>query len=150
MAGVTGLVFLTLVVSAPITSGTLPPFTCTSVSCTAHATQPQNGESYDTQRRATVKITRDAHGHTNRNAAIRRAEETFSEEPTETVDGIHVYDLSYTGKIIGLPDPVPGRVYIISMIAAQAMLALGIKRNDVVSPNYVPAIGGAPSVTLHL
>lgn len=79
-----------------------------------------------------------------------RAEETFSEEPTETVDGIHVYDLSYTGKIIGLPDPVPGRVYIISMIAAQAMLALGIKRNDVVSPNFVPALGGAPSVTLHI
>lgn len=79
-----------------------------------------------------------------------RAEEEFSEEPTETIDGIPVYDLSYTGKIIGLPDPVPGRVYIISMIAAQAMLALGIKRNDVVSPNYVPALGGAPSVTLHI
>lgn len=79
-----------------------------------------------------------------------RAEETFSEEPTETVDGIPVYDLSYTGKIIGLPDPVPGRIYIVSMIAAQAMLALGIKRNDVVSPNFVPAIGGAPSVTLHI
>ena len=79
-----------------------------------------------------------------------RAEEAFSEEPTETVDGIPVYDLSYTGKIIGLPDPVPGRVYIVSMIAAQAMLALGIKRNDVVSPNFVPALGGAPSVTLHI
>ena len=79
-----------------------------------------------------------------------RAEEEFSEEPTETIDGIPVYDLSYTGKIIGLPDPVPGRVYIVSMIAAQAMLALGIKRNDVVSPNFVPALGGAPSVTLHL
>lgn len=79
-----------------------------------------------------------------------RAEEEFSEEPTETVDGIPVYDLSYTGKIIGLPDPVPGRVYIVSMIAAQAMLALGIERGDVVSPNYVPALGGAPSVTLHI
>lgn len=79
-----------------------------------------------------------------------RAEETFSEEPTETIDGIPVYDLSYTGKIIGLPDPVPGRIYIVSMIAAQAMLALGIERGDVVSPNYVPAIGGAPSVTLHI
>lgn len=79
-----------------------------------------------------------------------RAEEEFSEEPTETIDGIPVYDLSYTGKIIGLPDPVPGRVYVVSMIAAQAMLALGIKRNDVVSPNFVPALGGAPSVTLHL
>lgn len=79
-----------------------------------------------------------------------RAEETFSEEPTETIDGIPVYDLSYTGKIIGLPDPVPGRVHVVSMIAAQAMLALGIKRNDVVSPNFVPALGGAPSVTLHI
>lgn len=79
-----------------------------------------------------------------------RAEEEFSEEPTETIDGIPVYDLSYTGKIIGLPDPVPGRVYIVSMIAAQAMLALGIERGDVVSPNYVPALGGAPSVTLHI
>lgn len=79
-----------------------------------------------------------------------RAEEEFSEEPTETIDGIPVYDLSYTGKIIGLPDPVPGRVYVVSMIAAQAMLALGIKRNDVVSPNFVPALGGAPSVTLHI
>ena len=79
-----------------------------------------------------------------------RAEEEFSEEPTETIDGIPVYDLSYTGKIIGLPDPVPGRVYIVSMIAAQAMLALGIERGDVVSPNFVPALGGAPSVTLHI
>lgn len=79
-----------------------------------------------------------------------RAEEEFSEEQTETIDGIPVYDLSYTGKIIGLPDPVPGRVYVVSMIAAQAMLALGIKRNDVVSPNFVPALGGAPSVTLHI
>lgn len=79
-----------------------------------------------------------------------RAEETFSEEPTETIDGIPVYDLSYTGKIIGLPDPIPGRIYIVSMIAAQAMLALCIERGDVVSPNYVPAIGGAPSVTLHI
>lgn len=79
-----------------------------------------------------------------------RAEEMFSEEPTDTVDSIPVYDLSYTGKIIGLPDPVPGRVYVVSMIAAQAMLALGIKRNDVVSPNFVPALGGAPSVTLHI
>ena len=79
-----------------------------------------------------------------------RAEEEFSEEPTETIDGIPVYDLSYTGKIIGLPDPVPGRVYVVSMIAAQAMLALGIERGDVVSPNYVPALGGAPSVTLHI
>lgn len=79
-----------------------------------------------------------------------RAEEEFSEEPTETVDGIPLYDLSYTGKIIGLPDPVPGRVYIVSMIAAQAMLALGIHRNDIVSPNYVPALGGAPSVTFHI
>lgn len=79
-----------------------------------------------------------------------RAEETFSEEPTETIDGIPVYDLSYTGKIIGLPDPVPGRIYIVSMIAAQAMLALGIERGDVVSPNFVPALGGAPSVTLHI
>lgn len=83
-------------------------------------------------------------------SGLVRAEEEFSEEPTETVDGIPVYDLSYTGKIIGLPDPVPGRVYIVSMIAAQAMLALGIERGDVVSPNYVPALGGAPSVTLHL
>lgn len=79
-----------------------------------------------------------------------RAEEEFSEEPTETIDSIPVYDLSYTGKIVGLPDPVPGRVYVVSMIAAQAMLALGIKRNDVVSPNFVPALGGAPSVTLHI
>ena len=79
-----------------------------------------------------------------------RAEEVFSEEPVEFVDGIPVYDLSYTCKIVGLPDPVPGRVYVVSMIAAQAMLALGIKRNDVVSPNFVPALGGAPSVTLHI
>lgn len=86
-----------------------------------------------------------------------RAEETFSEEPTETVDGIPVYDLSYTGRIvddktgevIDMP-AVPGRVYIVSMIAAQAMLALGIKRSDIVSPNFVPALGGAPSVTLHI
>lgn len=79
-----------------------------------------------------------------------RAEEVFSDEPVETVDGVPVYDLSYTGKIVGLPDPVPGRVYIVSMITAQALLALGIERSDVVSPNYVPALGGAPSVTFHL
>jgi hypothetical protein len=79
-----------------------------------------------------------------------RAEEVFSDEPVETVDGVPVYDLSYTGKIIGLPDQVPGRVYIVSMITAQALLALGIERSDVVSPNYVPALGGAPSVTFHI
>ena len=79
-----------------------------------------------------------------------RAEEVFSDEPVETVDGVPVYDLSYTGKIIGLPAPVPGRVYIVSMITAQALLALGIERSDVVSPNFVPALGGAPSVTFHI
>ena len=86
-----------------------------------------------------------------------RAEEFFSEEPVETVDGIPVYDLSYTGRIvddktgevIDMP-AVPGRVYVVSMIAAQAMLALGIKRSDIVSPNFVPALGGAPSVTFHI
>ena len=61
-----------------------------------------------------------------------------------------VYELTYAGEVVGLPDPVPGRVYVVSMILAQALLALGIKRNDVVSPNYVPALGGAPSVTLHI
>jgi hypothetical protein len=85
-----------------------------------------------------------------------RAEEVFSTEPVEVIDGgvaydpIPVYDLYYTGKIIGLPDPVPGRVYIVSMITAQALLALGIERSDVVSPDYVPAYGGAPSVTFHI
>lgn len=79
-----------------------------------------------------------------------RAEEAFSEEPVEYVNGVPVYELTYTGKIIDLPAPKPGRIYIVSMIAAQAMLALGIRRNDVVSPNFVPALGGAPSVTLHI
>lgn len=79
-----------------------------------------------------------------------RAGEKFSEEPVETVDGVPVYELTYTGEIIDLPEPKPGRIYIVSMIAAQAMLALGIKRNDIVSPNFVPALGGAPSVTLHV
>lgn len=86
-----------------------------------------------------------------------RAEEIYSDEPTETVDGIPVYDLSYTGRIvdektgevIDMP-AVPGRVYIVSMITAQALLSLGIHRSDIVSPNFVPALGGAPSVTLHV
>lgn len=72
-----------------------------------------------------------------------RAGEKFSEEPVEYVDGVPVYSLEYTGEVIDMPEPKPGRIYIVSMIAAQAMLALGIKRNDVVSPNFVPAIGGA-------
>lgn len=79
-----------------------------------------------------------------------RAGEKFSEEPVEYVDGVPVYSLEYTGEVIDMPEPKPGRIYIVSMIAAQAMLALGIKRNDVVSPNFVPALGGAPSVTLHV
>lgn len=79
-----------------------------------------------------------------------RAGEKFSEEPVEYVDGVPVYSLEYTGEVIDMPEPKPGRIYIVSMIAAQAMLALGIKRNDVVSPNFVPALGGAPSVTLHI
>ena len=79
-----------------------------------------------------------------------RVEEVFSGEPVETVDGVPVYDLSYTGKIIGLPDQVPGRIYIVSMITAQALLALGIERGDVVSPNFIPALGGALSVTFHI
>lgn len=86
-----------------------------------------------------------------------RAEEVYSDEPVESVDGVPVYDLSYTGRIvdektgeaIDMP-AIPGRIYIVSMITAQALLASGIKRNDVVSPNYVPALGGAPSVTLHI
>ena len=86
-----------------------------------------------------------------------RAEEVFSEEPVEFVDGIPVYDLSYTGRVvdentgeaIDMP-AVPGRIYIVSMITAQALLANGVKRNDVVSPNFVPALKGAPSVTLHV
>ena len=79
-----------------------------------------------------------------------RADQVFSQEPVEYVDSVPVYELTYTGEVVGLPDPVPGRVYVVSMILAQALLALGIKRNDVVSPNYVPALGGAPSVTLHI
>lgn len=86
-----------------------------------------------------------------------RAEEVFSDEPTETVDDIPVYDLSYTGRIvdektgevIDMP-AVPGRIYIVSMITAQALISLGIKRSDIASPNFVPALGGAPSVTLHV
>lgn len=79
-----------------------------------------------------------------------RAEEVFSDEPVETVGGVPVYDLSYIGRIIGLPAPVPGRVYIVSKITAQALLALGIERGDVVSPNFIPALGGALSVTFHV
>lgn len=86
-----------------------------------------------------------------------RAEEVFSEEPVEFVDGIPVYDLSYTGRVvdentgeaIDMP-AVPGRIYVASMITAQALLAAGIGRGDVVSPNFVPALKGAPSVTLHV
>lgn len=86
-----------------------------------------------------------------------RAEEVFSEEPVEFVDGVPVYDLSYTGHVvdentgeaIDMP-AVPGRLYVISMITAQALLAAGIERGDVVSPNFVPALKGAPSVTLHV
>lgn len=86
-----------------------------------------------------------------------RAEELFSAEPVEFVDGVPVYDLSYTGRIvdektgevIDMP-AVPGRIYIVSMITAQALLASGVKRSDIASPNFVPALGGAPSVTLHI
>lgn len=86
-----------------------------------------------------------------------RAEEIYSDEPVEFVDGVPVYDLSYTGRIvdektdevIDMP-AVPGRIYIVSMITAQALLSLGIKRSDIASPNFVPALGGAPSVTLHV
>lgn len=86
-----------------------------------------------------------------------RAEEIFSEEPVETVDDIPVYDLEYTGRVvdeetgevIDMP-AVPGRVYVVSMITAQALLAAGIERGDIVSPNFVKALGGAPSVTLHV
>lgn len=86
-----------------------------------------------------------------------RADEVFSEEPVEFVDGVPVYDLEYTGRVvdentgeaIDMP-AVPGRIYIVSMITAQALLAAGIERGDIVSPNFVPAIKGAPSVTLHV
>ena len=86
-----------------------------------------------------------------------RAEEIYSDEPVEFVDSVPVYDLSYTGRIvdektdevIDMP-AVPGRIYIASMITAQALLSLGIKRSDIASPNFVPALGGAPSVTLHV
>ena len=81
---------------------------------------------------------------------VARAEEVFSKEPVEFVDGVPVYSLSYTGKVIGLPDPVPGRMYVVSLITAQCMLALGMARGDVVSPNYDRALGGAASVALHI
>ena len=105
-----------------------------------------------------VTFKRDGMGDlTVESSGSARAEEVFSEEPVEIVDGIPVYDLSYTGRIvddengevIDMP-AVPGRVYIISMITAQALLSLGIQRGDVVSPNFVKALGGAPSVTLHI
>ena len=86
-----------------------------------------------------------------------RAEEVYSDEPVEFVDGVPVYDLSYTGRIVdektgeAIDMPViPGRVYVVSMITAQALLASGIKRSDIVSPNFAPALGGAPSVTIHV
>lgn len=86
-----------------------------------------------------------------------RAEEVFSSEPVEFVDGVPVYDLEYTGRVVdeetgeAIDMPViPGRVYVVSMITAQALLAAGIERGDVVSPNFVKALGGAPSVTLHV
>lgn len=86
-----------------------------------------------------------------------RAEEVFSAEPVEIVDGVPVYDLEYTGRVvdeengevIDMP-AVPGRIYIVSMITAQALLASGIKRSDIASPNFVKALGGAPSITLHV
>lgn len=86
-----------------------------------------------------------------------RAEEVFSEKPVEIVDGVPVYDLSYTGRVVDektgevIDMPViPGRIYVVSMITAQALLAAGIERGDIVSPNFVKALGGAPSVTLHV
>lgn len=81
---------------------------------------------------------------------VARVAEKFTNSPIETIDGVPVYGLEYTGDVIGLPEQEDGTIYVASMLTIQGMLALGIRRGDVVSPNFVPAIGGAPSVTLHI
>lgn len=35
-----------------------------------------------------------------------RADQVFSQEPVEYVDSVPVYELTYTGEVVGLPDPV--------------------------------------------
>ena len=57
------------------------PFTCIRIPRAGRAAQPQNSESYDTQRRAPVRTARAAHGYTNRNAAIARAGRQNHHEP---------------------------------------------------------------------
>ena len=81
---------------------------------------------------------------------VARVAEKFTDAPIETIDDVPVYALEYTGEVIGLPEQEDGTIYVASMLTIQGMLALGIRRGDVVSPNFVPAIGGAPSVTLHI
>ncbi len=50
---------------------------------------------------------------------------------SDLLGGLPVFRTTF-GELVGLPDPVDGRIYVCSLIAAQAAISIG--RTDVLSP----------------
>lgn len=51
---------------------------------------------------------------------------------------VSVVETSY-GEVEGLPEPIEGTMYIVSILVVSALKALGIDRSDVVAPDTGPA-----------
>lgn len=58
--------------------------------------------------------------------------------PGNPIDGIPVTRRSPVGRVEGIPDPVPGAVYLVSTIVLNALFAEGCRRQDVVAPGTGP------------
>jgi len=58
------------------------------------------------------------------------------------INGVPVVTTEY-GQVEGLPAPMPGTVFIVSLLVLQALKAQGVNRGDVVAPNTSPTSLGA-------
>lgn len=72
-----------------------------------------------------------------------RLEEFEEERPSILVDGAPVRAVAkWMGELEGLPEPQPGTLYIVSMLAAQRAWEMG--RHDVVAPTGFIRENGVP------
>ncbi len=55
----------------------------------------------------------------------------------DSVNGVPIRQIEY-GDIVGLPEPQPDTIYIVSTVVIIALRAKGINRMDVVSPDTNP------------
>lgn len=57
------------------------------------------------------------------------AQVTFSTQQVDEVNGIPIYKTIYEPKVIGLPEPQAGTIFVVSSLAAKT-----VKRPDVLAP----------------